>query len=164
MSKGFTLLELVAIILLLGILTVVAVTRIGTISDFSGEAALNRVKADLKYIREFAINNSCRTRVSYNTAGNTSYTAAKYISSSWQDMVDPTTNTSPFIITLNQGPYTGIKITSVNFDGQNTIEFDSIGRPYSYDGISATLLLNDGLMNLTGGLSISVTADTGRID
>ncbi|MCK4463451.1 MAG: hypothetical protein KAU58_03975, partial [Candidatus Omnitrophica bacterium] len=141
------------------------VPRILSIQGFRQEAALNKVKADLKYVMEFAINNSCRTRVVYNATGDTSYTAttATDWSGPWNDMTDPTTHTSPFTVTLNTGNYLGVKITNVNFDGQAGIEFDSIGRPYSYDGGSAALLSGNGSVTLTGGRSITITVDTGRI-
>jgi hypothetical protein len=78
-------------------------------------------------------------------------------------MTDPTTNASPFSVSLNTGNYIGVKITNVNFDGQVAVAFDSIGRPYSYDGGSATLLSGDGSVTLTGQRSITITVDTGRI-
>ena len=163
MSKSFTLIELVIILLLVGILAIIAAPRIVSIYGFRQGAALTRVKADLKYVMEFAINNSCKTRVAYNTTGDTSYTATTDLSGSWDDMIDPTTNTSPFSVSLNTGNYLGVKITNVNFDGQAAVEFDSIGRPYSYDGGSATLLSSDGSITLIGDRSITITVDTGRI-
>ena len=163
MSKSFTLIELIIILLLVGILAIVTVPRMLSIQGFRQEATLNKVKADLKYVMEFAVNNSCKTRVAYNTTGDTSYTATTDLSGSWDDMTDPTTHTSPFTVTLNTGNYLGVKITNVNFDGHAGVEFDSIGRPYSYGGGSATLLSSDGSITLTGGKSITITVDTGRI-
>jgi len=163
-SKAFTLVELVIIVLLIGILAVIAVSRVGVVSNFRQEGTLTKVRADLRYAKEYAMNNSCHARVAYDTAGDTSYTITTDLSGSWADMEDPTTHVAPFTVTLNTGNYAGVQIASANFDGQTTVEFDAIGRPYSYDGAISTLLAVTGAVTITGGRTVTVTVDTGRVE
>lgn len=164
MPKGVTLIELIIVLIVVGIIAVTAVPRIIDIDQRRQEAALNKIKSDLRYVKEFAINNTCRTRVSFN-ASSDSYTATTNISGSWAGMTNPTTNTTPFTVEFNSGIYKGVEIVSANFAGQNAVEFDSLGRPYSYDGVlnSSNLLAADGTVALTGENTITVTAVTGRI-
>jgi len=163
MTKGFTLIELVLVIAVIFIVAIIALPRIVSINDFRQAAATDKVRQDLSYARDYAVNNNCRSRVLYNTA-NDSYTVTSDLSGSWQDIADPATHTSPFTVTLNQGAFIDVEITGVNFDGQVTVEFDSLGRPYSYDGSSSTLLSSDGSVTLTGSDTVTVTRDMGRIN
>lgn len=162
MNKGFTLLELVITIIILVIIAVVAVPKITDIIQNRQLIAARKIQADLRWAQQFAVNKNCRTRVAFN-AGAESYTVSENTSGSFATATDPTTN-SPFTVTLNTGQYAGVVINSAGFDGQNTVEFDSIGKPYASDGTgSPPALTAPGTVSLPNSISITVTPETGKI-
>lgn len=160
--KAFTLIELVVTIIILAIIAVVAVPRITDIIQNRQLVAARKIQADLRWAQQFAVNKNCRTRVAFN-AGAESYTVSENTSLSFVTATDPTTNSS-FTVTLNTGQYAGVEISSVSFDGQNTVEFDPLGKPYASDGTgSPPALAATGTVSLPNSISITVTPETGKV-
>ena len=167
MSRAFTLIELILVILIVSILAVAAVSRMGDMGGFKQDAALNKLKSDLKYAKEFAVNNNCRTRIVFYEAPSNYYTITTDLPGG---IVDPATNISPFTVQFNSGIYKDVQIERARFPNKNwnAIEFDSIGRPYRYrpsNGRSILLTADrNNPIRLTGPVYIIITPETGRIE
>ncbi len=64
LEKGFTLIELVTVIVLLGILSVVAFSRIGNLNVFEEKAFFDEVTNAVRYAQKLARSTGCNVEVS----------------------------------------------------------------------------------------------------
>lgn len=134
MQRGFTLIELVMVILLLVILAAVAIPRFNIFGGMKqGNAAL-KIASDIRYAQNRATTTQKRHRINFNSS--TTYDI-KYCN----DIYNTTTCTCPTAWVLATDPYTsgnfqisldndfsGVSISSPA--AGSWLEFDSLGRPY----------------------------------
>jgi len=71
---GFTLIELVAVLVIMGIVAAVAAPRLLSNAAFSARGYADEIAASLRYARRIAIASACNVRVTVNAAG---YSAAQ---------------------------------------------------------------------------------------
>ena len=73
-------------------------------------------------------------RILFSTAPN-NYTVQQCTTwggvtcTTWGNVIDPSTNTAPFTVTLNSGSYSGVTLDAPIGFGGNYIEFNSAGVP-----------------------------------
>jgi prepilin-type N-terminal cleavage/methylation domain-containing protein len=165
MTKGFSFLELVIVLAILGILAVVAIPRILNMGEVRLDMALSKVAADLGYAREYAVNHNGRTRVTFS-AGQDSYMVEEYdaVTLAWGVLENPTTR-EDFDIRLGQGPYSNVDITGASFNGQSRVEFNSIGEPFGGGApLASTGTVTMRYEGSSAQSTISVTPVTGSIN
>ncbi len=147
--SGFTMIELVTIMLIVGILAVVVVPRFGMLQGFDEVGYRDRVKATLEYARKSAV--AQRRSVQVDIAGSgltlTRQTATPEGEgvASWVALNLPGTSTNAFAapsgVTLNPSAA--------------TIIFDALGRPVTLSASSFTV---------SGGAgTITIEAETGYV-
>jgi len=66
---GFTLVELVAVLVILGIVTAVAAPRLFANTAFTERGYADEIAASLRYARRIAIASDCNVRITVNAAG-----------------------------------------------------------------------------------------------
>lgn len=121
MQSGFTLIELVMILVLLGILAAVAIPRFSGYGAIKQGNAVLKIASDIRYAQNRATTTQKRSRVSFTANG---YTIVSCATSStcpcpgWDPPVK--------IIDLSTD-YSGVTIAST----VTNLEFDSLGRPYN---------------------------------
>lgn len=165
MRKGFSFIELIIVVVIIAILAVVAIPRILDIGDMRLSVALGKVAGDIKFAREFAMNYNRRTRITFLSAQNRYIVEAlNSFTSAWEVLEDPATR-DDFDIILNTGHYKKVEISSASFDGQNRVEFDSVGAPSTTSGpLAATGAVNMKYTGSTSTSTINVEPVTGRVD
>src|SRR4030065_108487 len=67
-QHGFTLIELVIIIVLLAIIAAVAIPRMGDVTSMKAAATAEKLKSDIRYAQELAMTQNRSYRVYFNTA------------------------------------------------------------------------------------------------
>jgi type II secretory pathway pseudopilin PulG len=164
---AFTFIEVLAVVLILGIASAVIVPQFGTRSDIDTASAARTVMADLLYAQNRAIATQKMTYVSFSTAGQQ---YGLYCNMSPQQILTHPVNLNNYLLTFGQnGPNnisSDVTLGAVSFNGQNTIAFDELGVPYSFNSGVASPLSQPGTIVLNCGdysLTISVTQDTGEM-
>lgn len=160
-EKGFTLIELVIVILIIGILAVVISTDIASFMTISKlEAARFKLKSDIIYAQNLAVSQQINYRVTFSIAPTNSYTVFQGPAT---NIPDPLTGTVPFTVNFSTNPsFQGVMISSTNLSF-SFVEFDELGVPA--DGLGN--LTGDGTITLTYGGStavITITKNTGKVN
>jgi prepilin-type N-terminal cleavage/methylation domain-containing protein len=143
-NRGFTLIEVIAVLIIIAIISAVAISRgIGT-DTVSLQAEVDTFKGHLRYAQSLAMNDLSPVKwgISYagiNAKGEYTYQLVK-------DPLGTSAFTSPYSLPNESG---SIHAVSKPFTASGTVLFDEWGRPTG----SATI----------GGQSIIITAETGFI-
>ena len=137
--RGFTLVEILCVIVILGIASALIIPQIGTRDDLKTAAAARMMIADLMYAQNMAISKQRKHYVQF--------TGQQYA------LLSRTTDTDPlaavmhpvtkenYAVTFNDRPgMEGTRIDSVNFGGPTILGFDDLGCPFAYDGTTVTPL------------------------
>lgn len=130
-SGGFTLIELVITIILLGILSATVATNINARVQHSVTAQADEFRRALSHIQLLAIGQGMRLRLSVNAGGN-NYTVVSCTTSACSTtnpVTDPATGQN-FSVDLIDG----VTLTPVS----STLDFDSLGRPQSGGSLIAS--------------------------
>ena len=150
---GFTLVELILIISIIGIIASIAVPKVGTlIEDVREKAVAERVVEDLNYIRNYAIAHHDTTWMVVDDTQNQYALFVGPSSGSRTLIPDPHTLASD---TLDLDvDYEGVTITSVSFGGLKEVSFNYWGTPSSGGSISLdtrtiTLIAETGMAHET---------------
>ena len=159
-KRGFTLIELVMIIVILAILALTVMPKATTASSVRLGAACQKIASDLRYTQEMSMAQQVRFGVSFDT-GNEAYFV--YRVSTATKAIDPQTrnNFDVSFVTLNE--FKGIDIVSTSFS--NKMEFDSSGVPYDGNG---AILSSQGVIAIqtTGGAysrTVRIEPKTGKV-
>ncbi|MBL0926558.1 MAG: GspH/FimT family pseudopilin [Phycisphaerales bacterium] len=159
--RGFTLIELLMVMVMMAVIAATAVPAISRLSGQRQRSAARDLYADIVFARQNAVATGRRTWVVFSTANQTwslfIETAGAPGRSNRVQMTDPATN-NLFLTRLNNGPYAGVTLTSVNIDGNPEIAFDWLGKPYNQ---GETDLAANGVITLSGGRTITITPGTG---
>lgn len=161
-KSGFTLIELIIVLLILAILGASVNLLIGDTASTKVYGTARKIQSDIIFAQESAMTHRVHYRVRFTSSG---YAVEQCC---WVNMIDPSTNTSPFVVTLNSGNYVGVTLDwPTGFTG-NYIEFNSVGTPLdgsTYAGCStapcAITTIKKAILN-TNTCSLSVKPGTGK--
>lgn len=156
--KGFTLIELIMVIVVIGIMAAVVAPRLGSVSTSKAAAFREKLRADIRYAQNLAMTQNRRYRVYFNgnPAPNPGYAVVNdsNANSTWGEAgefaMDPASGTN-LSIALNTGKYEGITAAST----VNPIEFNTLGKP---TGGATTVTVSP------GGYTVAITAETGAVN
>ncbi len=154
--KGFTLVELVMVLVLIGIISVVVIPKLGDMTATKAGALVSKIQADIRYAQNLAMTKNQRARVTFRTSPN-----GYDVTVGGAPATDPVTG-GPFSVTLNAGQYAGMSISTIGFSG-SYVEFNTLGVPYD----SAGPLTAGKSITITGGSvsqNVTVQPQTGAVD
>jgi len=172
-NEGFTLIELIMVIVLIGIIAFFAAPRLGTIPSTNAGAFADKLRADVRYVQDVAMTKNRRTRVYFNGTGiapAAGYTAVQDSSvpgncSTFTVVTDPA-SFGNLTVTLNAGSFTGITIAPT----MTCLEYDTLGQPYNCGGslgsCSSTAAGMSIVVNGNGAAvsTLAVAAQTGAVN
>lgn len=142
-GKGFTLIELIVVIVILSVAAVLAVPMLSSAADVQVRSAAARLAADLDYARGMAVTHQRPFQV-VCVPGSESY-SLRDASGVIAHPLDPGTFEVNFAA---DSRLSRVDMVSANFDGavDNTVTFDYLGAPYS--GAGTGTALNSGRITL----------------
>ena len=140
-SRGFTLIEVVAVLVIISILAVVAVSRVGnTITTAENSADLETLKSHLRYAQIRALNTDGVWGIDFT--GNTYHIYKKGDVTAYSFPGESGTNVE--------------KPSSITYSAY--ISFDEWGRPFTDQGASIPLAASP-----AGFASVTITPETGFV-
>jgi prepilin-type N-terminal cleavage/methylation domain-containing protein len=172
-KKGFTLIELVIVMVIVAILGLSVNALLGSSTTAKAFATARKIQSDIIFAQESAMSQRIHYRVLFSSVPN-NYTVQQCTiwggsaCTTWGNAVDPSTNATPFLVTLNSGSYSGVSLDAAIGFGGNYVEFNSAGVPM--DGATYVGCLTPPCpLNATKSVSlnagtrtISVTPSTGK--
>jgi MSHA pilin protein MshC len=160
---GFSLVELVTVLVIIGILAAVAVPAVASFSGSRSAVAAQRIARDLSFARHLATSSGRRTWAVFSVPANSFAVLAEPTGSPGRvnaiTCSDPGTGL-PLTCTLNADPFAGVSLVSVSFDSGSEVGFDWLGRPLDSAGAQ---LSAPGVVSLSGGQTVTIAPGSGRI-
>ena len=149
---GFTLIEILVVVVILGIAAAVIVPQISSRSDLKATSAARLIMADLIYVQNRSISQQKYHYIQFDPT-TASYTVKSMEGSpAVMTVITHPVEQSPFVVALGPagpGPLQDVKIDSVSFDGQKWLAFDEMGTPYAYNpGTSVLTPMASGTISL----------------
>ena len=165
---GFTLVEILMVVVILGIAAACVVPQLSSRDDLKTAAAARVVMADLIYAQNRAISVQQTQFVAFDVA------AKRYsLLSAWdpQVFVSHPINKTNYVTAFSTAATNSLKeitLTSADFDGRTGLAFDPLGAPLSVqtDGTTSALIAQGKIRVTAGGHTLTVTVEpyTGEIN
>ncbi len=160
---GFSLIELIAVSVMLGVSSIVAIPSIASLGSDRESIAAQQLLRDLSFARQRAVASGTRAWVVFDTGAQTWSVLAEDPSAPGRAgaavIVDPATGQN-FIQSLDVNQFNGVQLVTVAIDGDVEIGFDWLGQPLN---AAETPLAATGSVTLTGTHVVNVAIDTGYV-
>ncbi len=160
---GFSLFELIAVIVIAGILAATAVPVLSSATGSSAPMAAKQLVRDLTFARQRAVATGTRSWVVFDTAADTWSVLAEDPNSPGRInaavLTDPATS-GPFVQSLGVNQFVGVRLMTASFDAGPEIGFDWLGRPLNE---TETALSAQGSVTLSGSHVITVEVGSGFV-
>ena len=160
---GFSLIELIAVMVIVGILAAVAAPVLSAATGARAAMAAKQLVRDLTFARQRAVATGTRSWVVLDTAADTWSVLAEDPSSPGRInaavLTDPATS-GPFVQSLGVNQFVGVQVVTAAFDGNVEIGFDWLGRPLNQ---TEAALAAQGSVTLSGSHVITVEVESGFV-
>ena len=149
-SHGFTLVELIVVLIIIAIAAVMVVPYAVGTSSLQAQSAARVVMTDLEYAQNHAIVTQSPVTVTFSVAGN-SYT----VSNESGTLIHPITKQAYVVDFDTSRGFDSVSLESVDFGGTAVVTFDALGAPD-----------NNGTVTVVAGphaYSVAVAPVSGRV-
>ncbi|MCD4831221.1 MAG: GspH/FimT family protein [Anaerohalosphaeraceae bacterium] len=152
--KGFTLIEIIIVVVILAIISLVAVPMFSSAASSQVRAAANMIVSDIEYAKSMAITSG----VNYSVVFDTTAESYKIVDANSNVIAHPVRIGSDYEFNFaGDSRLSEVDIQSVDFDSLSFVKFNYLGSPD--DGGTVTLAAGDYTMvinveNVTGYVSI----------
>ncbi len=167
---GFTLVEILVVVIIIGIAGAIIVPQISSRNDLKTSAAARMVMADLIYAQNLAITKQKNQYVMFDLSTGT----YQVVTAPDMSVVTNPVTHSPFVVRFGTGGGSGLENTQLvdaTFLGQGsatsfTIGFDELGTPLMWPGSDPPVTMTSGSITLQTGtykLKLDIEPYTGLI-
>lgn len=158
--RGFSLIEIVVVMSVLGILAVVAVPNSCSVLSTRQKVAARMIAKDLGFARQHALATGRTVWVVFSASGDTYSLLEEPAGSTGRGgavaLTDPATGAA-FVQRLNVNEFGAVDLTAASIGGGSEVGFDWRGRPKTND---TTFLSSAGTVTISGA-TISIEPETG---
>ena len=158
---GFTLIEVVALLVLASVLAAAAVANLDRLSNTQASVASRQLLRDIAYARQRAVATGTVTWIAFDEAAESWTLLAEDPLNPGRANAVPLNDLAtgdPFVQTLGDGVYGNVGLVSADFDTDVEVGFDWKGQPLA---ATESPLVAEGVVLLTGGHAIRVAVGTG---
>lgn len=164
-SKGFTLVEMIVVVVIISIAAVLAVPMLSSASSLQVRSAATILAADLEYAKNMAISRQQNYAVILDVTNDSYQIQAETTPGTWE-VVDHPVRPGDFVVDFaTTGNVDDVSIATADFNSNQTITFDYLGAPYAGQS-TATGLNGQGQITLQADsytITINVEAITGYV-
>lgn len=163
-ARGWTVIEIVMVIVIMGILALLAIPRFDTFYSIKLNGAAKKLVSDIRYVQQLAVAEHTNTKIVFNTATET-YTAQKYNGSSWVAIIDPFTRGDLTENFTSDPQFGGVNIFSTTLSS-TTLRFTLRGVPQEGPDAGPADITVERSVTFTfrgNTVSIFITPQTGRV-
>ena len=157
-EAAFTLIEMVAVMVIIGVLAVFAMPRFADIDPFEERGFFEEALAATRYAQKLAVASGCSIRMEFDASANSLQI------SRWTGGTDCTQLTAPLQTVQRPGsdaPFQSSAPSGVNVANNLTFYFDRVGRPNDLGG---NLITDPADLDVViGSRRIQVTPNTGLV-
>lgn len=137
---GFTLVELMIVIVIIGIAAAVAIPMMSSAASFQIRAAANMIAADLEYAKSMAISRG----QPYSVVFDVDAESYEIVDKDGASIANPITKDASYVVNFaTNSRVDRVDISTAVFDGAASVTFDYLGSPFS--GVTP---LNSGVITL----------------
>lgn len=158
--RGFSLIELVVVMVMTAILAAVAIPATASLATSRRAVAARQMSRDLNFARQRALATGRTMWVVFSTSADTYTMLEEPVGLAGRTnataLIDPSTG-RVFAEALNTGEYAGVDLSAVSFGGGSEVGFDWRGRPKRND---TTFLTSTATITITGA-TITIQPETG---
>lgn len=165
-AGGFTLVEILMVVVIIGIAGAIIVPEIGTRGDLRAAAAARLVMSDLNYAQNRAIATQKKHYVrfvgqQYSVCDSSALIAIDH-------PLKPAQSNGKYVVTFGANGTTGLEQVSIgtaSFNTKSIIGFNDLGEPFAFDGVTETPLTASGTIIVQSGtnsLTIQIEPFTGE--
>lgn len=160
---AFTLVELIAVMILIGTLSIAAAVSFNSMPASRQAMAARRIQNDLGFARERAMATGLSHWIVFTVASSTYSLVAEDPLTPGRvgalTVTDPATQ-GPFLQRLNLNEFSGVTIASVTADAGAEIGFNWLGEPLN---AANTALAANAVVQVTGNHQVIVQSGTGMV-
>jgi len=151
-GRGFTVIEILIVVVIIGIAAMIAVPMMSSAGSIQIRAAANMIAADLEYAKSMAISRGQNYSVVFYKS-----TESYSIEKDGSVIKHPVKKPFDYVINFqSDSRLNRVDIVDADFDATSEIKFDYLGIPYSGDGTP----LNNGIITLqAAGITKKITVE-----
>jgi prepilin-type N-terminal cleavage/methylation domain-containing protein len=161
--RGFTLIEILCVVIILGIVSAMILPQISTRDDSKVASAARSMMADLIYAQNRAITMQKTHYVVFDAANN-KYSVVTSVSP--MTIITHPVTQNAYTVVFGKSPLENVTMSSISFDGQTTLAFDALGVPNSYTAGVGLQPLNSGSVVIAApnaSMTVSVLPYSGEV-
>jgi prepilin-type N-terminal cleavage/methylation domain-containing protein len=158
--SGFTLIELIMVILIMSTLAVLTIPRFKSFYFIQFSGAVKKVVSDIRYVQQLAVSRHEAYRIVFDPAQET-YEVRRVSDNSYA--VNPFGRNNFLVNFSSDAQYRGVNIVSANFGNTSALRFDWQGVPQNDAGVNLSSEGNVRFSYQDNNMTVYVTPNTGRV-